>query len=225
MADYKLKIRRFDPESGEPAYWGDYDVDLRRSARCSTGSSRSRTARTGRSASAAPAAPRSAARAACASTASRALACNTRIGEAAERAPRRRDHRRADGQHARDQGPDHRHGGGALEEGPAGRALAAPRRGAPEEREYIVPAEAMLDVTQAMACIHCGACVSACLSMEVDPEFVGPAALAKAYRFVGDPRDGATRSACATSPTTRTASTTAPTASPASRSARRTWRR
>jgi succinate dehydrogenase / fumarate reductase iron-sulfur subunit len=28
--------------------------------------------------------------------------------------------------------------------------------------------------------------------MEVDPEFVGPAALAKAYRFVGDPRDGAT---------------------------------
>jgi len=47
----------------------------------------------------------------------------------------------------------------------------------------------MLDVTQAMACIHCGVCVSACLSLEVDPEFVGPAALAKAYRFVGDPRD------------------------------------
>jgi succinate dehydrogenase / fumarate reductase, iron-sulfur subunit len=60
----------------------------------------------------------------------------------------------------------------------------------PESQEYIVPAEAMLDVTQAMACIHCGVCVSACLSMEVDPEFVGPAALAKAYRFVGDPRDG-----------------------------------
>jgi succinate dehydrogenase / fumarate reductase, iron-sulfur subunit len=47
----------------------------------------------------------------------------------------------------------------------------------------------MIDITQAMACIHCGACVSACLSMEVDPEFIGPAALAKAYRFVGDPRD------------------------------------
>jgi succinate dehydrogenase / fumarate reductase iron-sulfur subunit len=41
-----------------------------------------------------------------------------------------------------------------------------------------------------MACIHCGVCVSACLSMEVDPGFIGPAALAKAYRFVGDPRDG-----------------------------------
>src|SRR5579862_156207 len=58
------------------------------------------------------------------------------------------------------------------------------------EREYIVPHENMVDVTQPMACIQCGACVSDCLSMEVDPEFVGPAALAKAYRFVGDPRDG-----------------------------------
>jgi succinate dehydrogenase / fumarate reductase iron-sulfur subunit len=57
------------------------------------------------------------------------------------------------------------------------------------EREYIVPGEAMVDVTQSMACIQCGACVSDCLSMEVDPLFVGPAALAKAYRFVGDPRD------------------------------------
>jgi succinate dehydrogenase / fumarate reductase iron-sulfur subunit len=57
------------------------------------------------------------------------------------------------------------------------------------EREYIVPHEAMVDVTQSMACIQCGACVSDCLSMEVDPEFIGPAALAKAYRFVGDPRD------------------------------------
>jgi succinate dehydrogenase / fumarate reductase, iron-sulfur subunit len=47
----------------------------------------------------------------------------------------------------------------------------------------------MIDVTQSMACIQCGACVSDCLSMEVDPLFIGPAALAKAYRFVGDPRD------------------------------------
>jgi succinate dehydrogenase / fumarate reductase iron-sulfur subunit len=57
------------------------------------------------------------------------------------------------------------------------------------EREYIVPHENMVDVTQSMACIQCGACVSDCLAMEVDPLFVGPAALAKAYRFVGDPRD------------------------------------
>jgi succinate dehydrogenase / fumarate reductase iron-sulfur subunit len=57
------------------------------------------------------------------------------------------------------------------------------------EREYIVPRESMLDITQTMACIQCGACVSDCLSMEADPGFIGPAALAKAYRFVGDPRD------------------------------------
>ncbi len=61
--------------------------------------------------------------------------------------------------------------------------------GDPPEREYIVPAESMIDVTQTMACIQCGACVSDCLSMEIDPLFIGPAALAKAYRFVGDPRD------------------------------------
>ncbi len=57
------------------------------------------------------------------------------------------------------------------------------------EREYLVEKEAMVDVTQTMACIQCGACVSDCLAMEVDPLFIGPAALAKAYRFVGDPRD------------------------------------
>jgi len=57
------------------------------------------------------------------------------------------------------------------------------------EREYIVPHENMVDITQSMACIQCGACVSDCLSMEIDPLFIGPAALAKAYRFVGDPRD------------------------------------
>src|SRR5262249_58788983 len=65
--------------------------------------------------------------------------------------------------------------------------------GDPPEGEYVVPAESMIDVTQSMACIQCGACVSSCLSMEADPGFIGPAALAKAYRFVGDPRDAQTR--------------------------------
>jgi len=41
-------------------------------------------------------------------------------------------------------------------------------------------------------CIMCGCCVSECNSMESDPEFFGPAALAKGFRFVGDPRDRAT---------------------------------
>jgi succinate dehydrogenase / fumarate reductase iron-sulfur subunit len=61
--------------------------------------------------------------------------------------------------------------------------------GDPPERERIVPHESMVDITQTISCIQCGACVSACLSMEHEPDFIGPAALAKAYRFVGDPRD------------------------------------
>src|SRR5918911_5146704 len=28
MADYTLKIRRYDPESGQPAYWQEFGVDL-----------------------------------------------------------------------------------------------------------------------------------------------------------------------------------------------------
>ena len=28
MADYTLRVRRYDPESGEAAYWQDFDVDL-----------------------------------------------------------------------------------------------------------------------------------------------------------------------------------------------------
>jgi succinate dehydrogenase iron-sulfur subunit len=66
------------------------------------------------------------------------------------------------------------------------------RDDAPAERENLVAHEAMVDLTQTQACIQCGSCVSSCLTMEVDPLFVGPAALAKAQRFAGDPRDAAT---------------------------------
>jgi succinate dehydrogenase / fumarate reductase iron-sulfur subunit len=58
------------------------------------------------------------------------------------------------------------------------------------EREYLVANEAMQDLAHTMNCIMCGACVSDCTVLEVDKNFIAPAALAKAYRFVGDPRDG-----------------------------------
>ena len=64
-------------------------------------------------------------------------------------------------------------------------------QGPEPEEEYIAPNEAMLNLTGVMGCIMCGACVSDCTVLEVDPNFLGPAALAKAYRFVGDPRDDA----------------------------------
>src|SRR5918911_605811 len=60
-------------------------------------------------------------------------------------------------------------------------------------REWRVQ-QAQLDRVQKEAlCIMCGCCVSECNSMEADPEFLGPAALAKAARFVGDVRDRDTR--------------------------------
>ncbi len=43
------------------------------------------------------------------------------------------------------------------------------------------------------ACIMCGACVAACTAHEVSPTFLGPAALAKADRFVEDPRESSQR--------------------------------
>ena len=60
------------------------------------------------------------------------------------------------------------------------------------EGENVV-SQARLDVIHKESlCIMCGCCVSECNSMESDPDFLGPAALAKGMRFVGDPRDGAT---------------------------------
>ena len=60
--------------------------------------------------------------------------------------------------------------------------------GEPPEREYQVPHEDMVELQQPMNCIMCGACVSDCTVLEVDDKYIAPAALAKAYRVVGDPR-------------------------------------
>ncbi|HIQ28670.1 MAG TPA: succinate dehydrogenase iron-sulfur subunit [Sulfurovum sp.] len=40
-------------------------------------------------------------------------------------------------------------------------------------------------------CIQCGACHYSCPALEVNPDFLGPAALNAAYRFTIDPRDEA----------------------------------
>jgi succinate dehydrogenase / fumarate reductase iron-sulfur subunit len=65
-------------------------------------------------------------------------------------------------------------------------------QGPEPEAEYIASNESMHHLSGVTACIMCGACVSDCTVMEVDPTFLGPAALAKAYRFTADPRDGDT---------------------------------
>jgi len=201
-----MRIRRFDPKSGEAAYWDEHSVDLdgRQSVldailkirddvdgsvgiRCSCQ------------------------QAICGSCGVRmngkpGLACNTHLEEAAARA-------HGIGWNSDDEvnGDGGTVPAGVIEVEPMGnmpviRDLIVDmdavhwkkiQRVTPylinkepvPEREYIVPHENMVDVTQTMACIQCGACVSDCLSMEIDPLFAGPAALAKAYRFVGDPRD------------------------------------
>ncbi len=192
MAAYALKIRRYDPESGDPAFWHGYDVDLDPKRSVLDGILQIKDRED------ASVAIRCSCRAAiCGSCGVKingksALACNTRISDAAKRAG----------------------SGNPIVVEPMGNMPVLKDlvvdmdavhwkkvqrvvpwllpEGDPPEREYTVPAEAMIDVTQSMACIQCGVCVSACLSLEVDPEFIGPAALAKAYRFVGDPRDGQT---------------------------------
>ena len=60
----------------------------------------------------------------------------------------------------------------------------------PGEGEYDVLPAQVEPIHKEMLCINCGCCVSECNSMEADPEFLGPAALAKGMRFVGDSRDG-----------------------------------
>src|SRR6476646_12014468 len=59
----------------------------------------------------------------------------------------------------------------------------------PEEKEFHVSQGQTEVIKKEALCINCGCCVSECNSMESDPEFLGPAALAKGMRFVGDSRD------------------------------------
>jgi succinate dehydrogenase / fumarate reductase, iron-sulfur subunit len=202
MPEYTLRIRRFSPETGESPRWQDYTVELEGHRSVLEGILQARAKVDG------TIGIRCSCRAAiCGSCGVRingrpGLACHTHLDEAAENA------------HGTGWNPDADPTAQppVITVEPMGNMPVLKDLivdmdavhwkkmhrvtpwllpdGEPPEREYIVPHENMVDVTQTMACIQCGACVSDCLSMEVDPEFVGPAALAKAYRFVGDPRDG-----------------------------------
>jgi succinate dehydrogenase / fumarate reductase iron-sulfur subunit len=188
MADFTLRLRRYDPESGAAPYWDEHTIDLDPHRSVLEGILQAKARFDG------SIGIRCSCRAAiCGSCGVRingqpGLACHTHLDIAKEG--------------SRD---------GVIEVEPMGNMPVIKdlivdmdavhwkkiQRVTPwlinkepiPEREYIVPHENMVDVTQSMACIQCGACVSDCLSMEVDPLFIGPAALAKAYRFVGDPRD------------------------------------
>jgi succinate dehydrogenase / fumarate reductase iron-sulfur subunit len=239
MAEYTIKVRRFQPESGEGPYWEEFNVDLDPSLSVLDGLLQAKDKEDG------SLAVRCSCRAAiCGSCGMKingqsGLGCKTQIGEAQEQAnkmkaatgvtaaeasspigpqsPEAQDAVRATGQEEAGEGTT------AVTTEAIAPIVIEPmgnmpvikdlitdmesthwtkiRRvtpwllphGEPPEREYVVEPESMIDITQSMACIQCGACVSSCLSMEADHDFIGPAALAKAYRFVGDPRDAETR--------------------------------
>jgi len=61
------------------------------------------------------------------------------------------------------------------------------------DKGYTMPSSAFEPMRLVADCIFCASCVAECTVREANPDYMGPAALAKAYRFVGDPRDGATR--------------------------------
>jgi succinate dehydrogenase / fumarate reductase iron-sulfur subunit len=201
MPEYTLKLRRYSPETGTAAYWEEFTVDLDGKRSVLDGILQAKDRQDG------SIGIRCSCRAAiCGSCGVRingkpALACHTHLDEAARTA-------HGMGWNPPDEGQQTP----VITVEPMGNMPVIKDlivdmdavhwkkiqrvtpwllpEGDPPEREYVVPMESMIDVTQTMACIQCGACVSDCLSMEVDPLFIGPAALAKAYRFVGDPRDG-----------------------------------
>ena len=187
--EVKLKVRRFNPESEDDSYYQDFQVEAEEHETVLDALIRIREYQDG------SLALRCSCRSAiCGSCAMRinghaALACNTKITDATRREPE------------------------ILVEPPGNMPVIKDLvvdfklfwdkvrdvtpwlmpQGPPPEHEYIVPNSAMLGLNQTMGCIMCGACVSDCTVLEVDKRFLGPAALAKALRFVGDPRDDADR--------------------------------
>ena len=85
----------------------------------------------------------------------------------------------------------------------------------PPVKEWRIQQEELDRIMKEALCIQCGCCVSECNSMEADPDFLGPAALAKAARFVYDVRDRGAQGAAAHATTASTACGTAPAATSA----------
>lgn len=61
----------------------------------------------------------------------------------------------------------------------------------PPEKEYIQSPKERAKLLVKTDCILCGACFASCPVVSTDDNYLGPAALLKALRFVDDSRDGA----------------------------------
>ncbi len=60
----------------------------------------------------------------------------------------------------------------------------------PTDNGWVITKEEAKKIDAESRCIMCGVCNGGCNSQEIDPDFIGPSASAKAYRFVGDVREG-----------------------------------
>lgn len=59
-----------------------------------------------------------------------------------------------------------------------------------EIRENIQTVEELNSFEEAIRCILCGCCIAACpITLEEEPDFIGPAALLRSYRYLFDSRD------------------------------------
>lgn len=57
------------------------------------------------------------------------------------------------------------------------------------DKEFFQSPEDFELISEVSTCILCGACTSSCPSLWGNPDYLGPAALLKAYRFIFDSRD------------------------------------
>ena len=60
----------------------------------------------------------------------------------------------------------------------------------PPEKEYLQSEKERKKLDPWVDCILCGACYGSCPVQATDPDYLGPAALMKALRFIDDSRDG-----------------------------------
>ena len=126
MSEYTLKLRRYQPESGEAPYWEEFKIDLDGKRSVLDGILQAKDRQDG------SIGIRCSCRAAiCGSCGVRingrpGLACHMHLDEAAERSPDGAIVVEPMGNMPVHQGPDRRHGRGPLEEDAARHAVAAP---------------------------------------------------------------------------------------------------
>ncbi|MBM3925901.1 MAG: succinate dehydrogenase iron-sulfur subunit [SAR202 cluster bacterium] len=184
-----LSVRRYNPDDKErPSWWQDYTVDVERTASVLDALIKVREEVDG------SLSLRCSCRSAiCGSCAMRVnghahLACNTKIIEASQDGSKIRVEPMGNAAVVKDLVVDMKMFWDKVRQVSPWLQPAGPEPAG----EYTAPNEAMLHLAGVMSCIMCGACVSDCTSLEVDKNFIAPAALAKAYRFVADPRDAQT---------------------------------